>query len=282
MTANPKNMLQDDFLKLANHVRNLTGISLEASEKNLKLLETRIYKLNKLYGNLSLSEVNSFIDRNDRKFIKAFVSTVTTNTTHFFREIDHFKFLTTFVKDYCQFGRDEIRVWCAASSTGQEPYSLAMTIKEALADRYVHLKCLATDIDEKVLRSAISGVYPKADYKSIPTPYRRYFKPMEGDKLGSYVVIDDVKRSIKFRFINLLQTPYPFEHKFDIIFCRNVFIYFERDTVRAIIGEMARHLQVGGVFVVGHSEAISMLPKYLQKISTTVYQKVSEVKDYES
>ena len=266
----------EEFLYLAALTKSLTGINLTLTPKNQKLLQTRLAKLNRIYGPLTNSEIIKRIKGGDKIFASNFVSVITTNTTHFFRESAHFDFLKRNVTPYLKnkLG-NELRVWCAACSTGQEPYSIAIQLAESLQNQLIDLHFLASDIDPRVLRFAKNGIYTKQDMEKMPPLYVTKYFDIERTSSGKiYTVKKKVRNSIRFAQFNLLSFPFPFQHKFDIIFCRNVFIYFERPTVYQIVEEMLSHLNPGGLLFLGHSEALVDVPTRMRRRSVAVYEKI--------
>ena len=251
----------------------MTGINLEYSEKNIQLIITRLAKLRKTQGEVDVPQAISRIHAKDASFIKDFVQCITTNTTHFFRESGHFDYLRDNLPQYISsHKRAEIRIWCPVSSTGEEPYTIAMVANEAKPSN-VQIKMLATDIDERVIRHARAGTYQDQVVAKIPPTYRgKYFQKVSNDKSSAYRITQDMPK-IKFSTFNLLNLPYPFEHKFDFIFCRNVFIYFTKETVLQIVSGMSKHLHTDGLLFLGHSEALMEIPSGLVKESGSIYRR---------
>ena len=204
---------------------------------------------------------------------------MSTNTTFFFREGDHFDFLAQSLaqriqneqwnqKDYT------LRIWSAACSSGEEPYTIAMVVHRLLLDYpNVDFKILATDISQKVLSQAATGVYDALKTKSIPDEYRRaYVRPVGRDKSGPQQIAPEIQKHITFSYFNLMEPAFPFKYGFDYLFCRNVMIYFDRPTQEGLINRFAPHIRRGGYLIVGHSESLNGLKHPLQYIKPTIYQ----------
>ena len=279
-TASLADLSENDFERLATHLRRLTGIHLPYSSKNVSLMSGRIAKLARRHsGQLDATAIANGLDHGDEAITTAFVNTLTTNTTSFFREPDHFailvdeipKILTRRVRGQPA----DLRVWCAAASTGQEPYTIAIVLKEVLGDSQAQVKFLATDIDSDVLRAAKAGTYRKEEMVGLSPAQIKSFFEQVSDVPPLYRAGSDIKALIRFARVNLLDLPYPFEHAFDVVFCRNVFIYFEPETVSTIVSEIVRHLRVGGILLVGHSETLIRPPRGLERIGPAVFRKTA-------
>lgn len=218
--------------------------------------------------------------REEPEDIAEFVSAMTTNTTRFFREASHFETMKEIVPELVakkKRGRNrELRVWCAATSTGEEAYTLAISIHEALqAEAEFNAKILATDIDLSALQRAAEGVYREERLTDLaPGLLAKYFSlsaELEGQK--AFRVEPSIQKTIHFAPFNLHTNPYPFERGFDIIFCRNVLIYFSRETAQGIVERLTGALNPGGYLFVGHSEVGYVRATGLQMKEYSVYRK---------
>jgi chemotaxis protein methyltransferase CheR len=265
----------DDFTSLSRHLKRLCGINLPLNEKNLALMSSRLQKL-RSRGVASYAALIAALDRGDARAADLFVSAMTTNTTHFFRESQHFDILTKIVLEELApagSGRPELKVWCAASSTGEEPYGLAMCLDDLTLKRPFTFKLLATDIDSRVLDTARLGRYSEKQLESVPQPFLgRYFDRLADEDGGAYAVKASLRAHVHFGRLNLL-FDYPFTGKFHAIFCRNVLIYFDRETVAAVIGRMTQALVPGGHLFLGHSEAIAGMVPGLKRAGPAVYRR---------
>jgi chemotaxis protein methyltransferase CheR len=194
---------------------------------------------------------------------------ISTNHTHFFREPSHFDFLTEKLKLWKAGGASRFRIWCAAASTGEEPYTLSMVCNEVLGGD-VDLRILCTDISTRVLRACKSGAYQEAKVSDIPKELLRKYWIRRGDEYEASGVL---KAPLTFARLNLMETPYPMKGPFDIIFCRNVMIYFDRSGRERIVKESLRLLKPGGYLVVGHAESLNGISHGMKTVHPSVYQK---------
>lgn len=198
------------------------------------------------------------------------IDLLTTNETHFFREPKHFDFLRDKVLPHQPAGRT-IRVWCAASSSGEEPYSIAMTLASVLKDRpwEVH----ASDLSTRVLDRARNGHYPISRARTIPRPYlQEYCLKGIGAQEGTFLIEPGLRGRVQFSQINLIGTL-PRMAEFDVIFLRNVMIYFDLPTKRDVVSRMLPQLAHGGYLIVGHSESLNGVTDKLTTVQPSVYRK---------
>lgn len=199
---------------------------------------------------------------------------ISTNVTHFFRESTHFDFLGQQLGVLISSGQNKIRIWCAASSSGEEPYSIAMTFLENCNGFRGDMRILATDISTKVLTTAISGFYSKEKTKDIPPLLKdRYFEPAKVDNTDGYLVRKSVRDMITFSRLNLSAPPFPMHGPFDFIFCRNVMIYFDNAVRKRLLAEIYRLLKPGGFLIVGHAESLTGIQTHLRNVKPSVYIK---------
>jgi chemotaxis protein methyltransferase CheR len=199
------------------------------------------------------------------------VNCLTTNLTAFFREEHHFTALADTLKAHV--GSKGIRIWCCASSTGEEPYSLAMVVAETLG-LHANVKILATDIDTKVLTTASRGVYDGESKGISPTRLRMFFQKGKGANEGKVRVKPELSRMIEFRTFNLMQTHWQLGETFDLVFCRNVMIYFNAATQRKVLEQMHRVMQPKAQLYVGHSENFSESRDLFRLKGKTIYDRV--------
>ncbi|OFZ22925.1 MAG: hypothetical protein A2X94_14930 [Bdellovibrionales bacterium GWB1_55_8] len=283
--TNSRELLQqlqhDDFgfQKMALALKELAGIHMIPNEKNRCLMAGRLSSVLFKSGIRDYSEYHRLIRSGNAAAIQEFISALTTNTTEFFREARHFEVLRELLPELAAAKRKqlvpEIRIWCAAASTGQEPYTILMTLLESLpslADWQIRF--LATDIDQTVLARAAAGVYTAAEVAGIPPNLRqKYFSTRTSDKVTSYVVLPQYRNMIRFAPMNLSEASYPFQHRFDIAFCRNVLIYFDRDSAGKVIEKIASHLNPGGFLFVGHSETGLTKTSLLKPFANAIYRR---------
>ncbi len=271
---------EQGFLKLSTILKKNAGINMVLNDKNLTLMASR---LNSLLKGLQISDYKQYaelLDKPNSKYLADFIVALTTNTTQFFREPSHFKFMTEKLGEI--FARKEkqknydLRIWCSATSTGQEVFTIMMTIlNHPLMSKKWNIKFLATDIDYEVLQKASNGIYQESEMQGVPDhclqKYCNVFKEKDGKK---YQFKDEIRESIRFATFNLLTDKYPFKHPFDIVFCRNVLIYFDRPTAEGVIEKLAQTLVKDGFLFLGHSETGMMKTKLLKTVSNAAYTKI--------
>ncbi|MFN7684378.1 MAG: CheR family methyltransferase [Oligoflexia bacterium] len=278
---------------LCRHLYSLTGIFLPPSSKNRHLVVSRLSSLLRKHR---WSSLRSYLKELEGRPVhdplnSEFISALTTNTTQFFREPAHYEFLARALPGYleekcAQLSSDsnELRIWCAAASTGQEPLSILMLVqhelqKQAALRRAWRLKFLASDIDEAVLEKASRGVFLEHETQGLSPELReRYFIPAIGGEIspGAIRAHPELLSKLSFARINLTESPYPFSHPFDVVFLRNVLIYFDTATVSKVIDEMGKIIRPGGLLFLGHSESGCMRNSKFKSISHAVYRRVRE------
>lgn len=198
---------------------------------------------------------------------------ISTNVTSFFREPEHFDFFGEALKTWMAAGQRRFRIWSAASSTGEEPYTLAM-VAAGLLDSSCDFKILATDLSTRVLRTAQAGRYGGRLAERIPAPYLHRFFTREKTADGPvFDVRDEIKQRVVFKRLNLSAPPFPMNGPFDVVFCRNVMIYFENDTRKSLLGDIHRLLKPGGYLMVGHSESLSGITTGFKSVRPSIYMK---------
>lgn len=184
------------------------------------------------------------------------LDSVSTNVTSFFRERHHFELLGQALKQWLAGGQKKYRIWSAASSTGPEPYSIAMVMQQMLGEQTGDMRILATDISTRVLGMARAGAYSAEEVAPVPKTWRfKYFShDRESDR---YTVDPQLRRMISFCRLNLSTPPFPMKGPFDAVFCRNVMIYFDMEVRRRLVEEIRRLLRPGGLFMLGHAESLA-------------------------
>jgi chemotaxis protein methyltransferase CheR len=267
------------FQQFSRLVYQQSGISLHAGKK--ELLRARLNKRLRATGLSSYGDYYEFITSSSHSGeIIHFLDCISTNLTYFFREPKHFEFLDQIAMPELLAARKHernlrIRVWSAACSTGEEPYSLAMCLLSHLEglDR-ADFRILATDISTRVLDVAVKGSYPRERIEKVPPVLRqKYFqKEMGKDGETYYQVSKLLKQIVTFRRLNL-QTSYPFSGPFDYIFCRNAMIYFDKQTQQDLVRKMAGYLSRDGYLFVGHSESLTGLNHPLTYVRPSVYRR---------
>lgn len=204
------------------------------------------------------------------------INRISTNHTFFFRESDHFvlfeqTILPEMVQRHAQ-DRD-LRIWCAAASSGEEPYSIVITMRNYFGESYKHWNAglLATDVSAKVLALAREGLYAEDRLKGVtPEDRRRYFARQPD---GRWLVDESLRRDIVYRRFNLMNVSFPFRKPFDVIFCRNVMIYFDQPTRARLVDQFARFVVPGGYLLIGHSESLGRDQGAFEYVKPAVYRK---------
>lgn len=267
------------FHLLTTLLKEISGINLPETDKNITLVASRIYKVLKKNNLASYKALHHAIKAGNEALKVSFVEALTTNKTEFFRENAHFdllkKFLPQVLEENLDAGRRELRVWCAAASTGQEPYTLAMTLSESIVDlTQWNIRFLASDIDTQCLTKCQTAIYKKPEMADVSRDQiSRFFSASKKDGQDAYAVRNELKNMIKFSKINLMEHPFPFQHKFDVVFCRNVLIYFDRETQGIVVNELVKSLRVGGLLFIGHTESGVPKPTNVETVAVAVYRK---------
>src|SRR5574344_2553826 len=277
--------VEDIHNRVKKILYSLTGITL--TENKEIMISNRIDKLKrncKFYGDIM--ELLDLVEHG--KYETDFINTFTTNKTHFFREDFHFVDLKDRVlPEFAQNG-EKIDIWCSASSTGEEPYSIAMTIFEAnkLLSSNIKANIIATDIDTNVLQYAADGIYryskSSKEFPSWIKPQNYFKRRVQKNLSGEEVLIkvnDELKKMITFHIMNLNNDSYPFSnHQFDVIFCRNVLIYFSVEDQNIILKKLFKHLKIGGTLYLGHSENPQDLIHYVKRVGQNIFVKEKDLR----
>ncbi len=264
-------MTDADFIRLVDFIKTHYGINLE---KKRILIEGR---LSNMLIDGGYTDYKAYLDKvlsgNNSNEMTVLINKLTTNHTFFLREPEHFEFLKSTVLPYIEetVTEHDARIWCAASSTGQEPYTLAMTIDEYFGARkkFWKSKILATDIATDVLTTAQKGIYSPDLLKDVPEEWmKKYFIPL---KNGDYQVSDDIRKEVVYRQFNLMN-KIVINKPFDLISCRNVMIYFEMQTKMDLIERLYDVLKPGGYLFIGHAENIPKNTRF-DFVKPAVYRK---------
>jgi len=238
------------------------------------LIRARLGKRLRALGMTRLGEYTSHLERTgDPAEFTRLLDALTTNYTHFLREEDHFRFLVeTALPGLLKDGRRGFGVWSAASATGEEPWSIALYLAEHFPLGQWDWKILATDISTRALDTARQAIYPTDKLSAIkPDWLRRHFQRGSGEWEDHYRLKPNLQSRLTFRNLNLLG-DYQFPDKFEVIFCRNVMIYFDRHTQEELVNRLARHLVPGGYLLIGHSESLNGLKVPFQCLKPSVYR----------
>ncbi|MBF0495940.1 MAG: protein-glutamate O-methyltransferase [Deltaproteobacteria bacterium] len=267
-----------DFQRFRELIYQQVGINLHEGKK--ELVKARLSKRIREICLASFKEYYEYIKSGQNQDeVIAMVNAISTNVTSFFRESDHFTFLKETLIPHLTLRKNrkynnQLRLWSAGCSTGEEPYSIAMTVLDALPDRTCwDIKILATDVSTQVLNKAQTGLYEKDRITGIPpNMLRTYFQRGNGQWQGYFRVKDTLQNIITFRYLNLMK-PFPFNRPFDVIFCRNVMIYFDRSTQETLVNKYYQHLDEDGHLFVGHSESLAGVKHSFNYVKPTIYSK---------
>jgi chemotaxis protein methyltransferase CheR len=264
-----------EFNRLRQLVHARTGIALSEAKRELVYgrLARRLRKLNLA----SFAEYCQLVELPESDEIQELTNAITTNLTSFFRESYHFAQLAAEALPQIESKRAaarRLRLWSAGCSTGEEPYSLAVVMRECLAHlANWDIKLLATDIDTKVVATAAEGVYPAERFKGVSAErLGNWFSRLAG-RPGFYMASAELKSLITFKQLNLLDA-WPMRGPFDIIFCRNVVIYFDKATQRKLFDRMAEMQEPGGWLFIGHSENLHNVTQRYKLVGRTVYRRL--------
>jgi chemotaxis protein methyltransferase CheR len=260
------------FRKLAH---KHAGIALRDNKE--ALVSARIAKRVRVLGLASEDQYLEYL-QNDKSGAElvSFLDVISTNFTSFFRESDHFDLLKEELALRVKEGAKRIRIWCAASSSGEEPYTLAMTLAEALERKVDDWRLLATDISLRVLETASEGSYEADKLAQVPRLLReKYFRtePGPASEAAMLRVVPELRERIVFKRLNLSLLPFPLGGGLDVVFCRNVMIYFDVSVRQPLVNEIERLLRPGGLLVIAHSETLNGLKSGLKMLKPSVYRK---------
>jgi chemotaxis protein methyltransferase CheR len=265
----------EDFIALRTLVKEMTGISLAESKR--ELVYGRISRRLRALGLSTFGAYRKLLESGDGSELVAFCNALTTNLTSFFRESHHFDYLRDeFLAARRDAGRrsERIRIWSSACSSGEEPYSIAMTIMETIPDwKKWDIKILATDLDSDILARARRGHYTADRVKGFePKRLSRFFTESRDGAERTYQVTPDLASLITFKQINLMH-DLPMSGPLDAIFCRNVVIYFDKETQRALFSRIAKLQRSGNLLFLGHSETLFKVSEDYTLIGRTIYRR---------
>jgi chemotaxis protein methyltransferase CheR len=258
-----------DFSRVQSLIYQRAGISLHDGKH--AMVYSRLSRRLRDTGHRSFREYLGWLESHDGPEWQEFVNALTTNLTSFFREEHHFDILADHLKS--KPAGTAWRVWCNAASTGEEPYSLVMTALDALGPR-ANFKLWASDIDSKVLATAARGVYRLDGIKGLDAGrMQRFFLRGKGANEGLARVKPELQGMIEFLGVNLIRDDWPFKEPFDVVFCRNVMIYFDGPTQRKVLERIHRVMKPGGLLFVGHSENFNESRDLFVLRGKTVYER---------
>jgi chemotaxis protein methyltransferase CheR len=263
-----------DFEYLRKLVESHTGISLSDAKRDL--VYGRLSRRLRALGMRSFNEYCQLLDSDDDTELENFVNAITTNLTSFFREPHHFEFLANTALPALMKNRQQrrLRIWSAGCSTGEEPYTLTIAVKEAIhsLDGW-DVRILATDLDTDVVESGKTGIYREEKIEGLSrTRKKNWFRAGNGENKGKVRVSPELQNMITFKPLNLMN-EWPMKGPFDVIFCRNVVIYFDKDTQKILFNRYADILADDGYLFIGHSEALYKVTDRFELIGKTIYRK---------
>ncbi len=275
-------LAEADFQDLRDLIQRLFGIDLTPEKK--ELVVNRLQPVLRKRGLSSFREYIEFLERSPgAEATSELIDRIATNHTYFNREPAHFEYfhdevLPDFVGRDRPPGEKDLRVWCAAASTGEEPYTLMMLILDVLGEEYDAWKAglLATDLSSEALAKASQATYPEEAVSQLPPAIRKsYFEPADGGRLR---VCARVRNEVVFRRFNLIQGRYAFRKPFHTIFCRNVMIYFDAETKRSVVRRLYEVTEEGGYLFVGHAESLDRSTCPYDYVRPGVYRRGSDWK----
>ncbi len=258
-----------DFERVRALIHKHAGISLAPIKQDM--VYSRLARRLRVLGYSTFGQYLAHLETNDEAEWEVFVNSLTTNLTSFFREAHHFDILIRHLRELKQ---RPVRIWCSAASTGEEPYTLAMTACEAFDTLTPPVAIVASDIDTNVLATAAKGVYPMERVEKLSADrLRRFFLKGSGVQEGYVRVRPELQKLMSFTRINLLDARLPLQGPFDVMFCRNVMIYFDKPTQRAILKKFAPLLREDGLLFAGHSESFLHAADVFRSLGRTVYER---------
>jgi chemotaxis protein methyltransferase CheR len=257
-----------DFSRVRRLIYDYAGIKLSDQKRNM--VYNRLVRRLRSHGGMDFTRYLDLVQDDNSTEREAFVNALTTNLTSFFREAHHFELLATWAAERKKAGAAPLRIWSSGCSTGEEPWSIAMVLRETGSQAQV----LATDIDSEVLRTAQAGVYQADKAESLSAArLRSHFLRGVGANEGLVCVRPELRSMVRFAQLNLQAPQWPIGERFDAIFCRNVVIYFEREAQLRLAARFATLLSPGGLLLVGHSESFPSGHAAFRSCGRTAYER---------
>jgi len=271
-------MTNEEFRKVSSFIYSDYGIKMPPAKKTM--LESR---LQKRLGTLKINSFREYCDyvfspEGQRMELIHMIDVVTTNKTDFFREPVHFDYLTNSCLPEMSQGRNSsrpLRIWSAGCSSGEEPYTIAMVAREFAEINPFNFSILGTDLSTEILQKASTAIYNEDRVDAIPmTLKRKYFLKSKNSIKKTVRITPELRSHVSFQRLNFMDDSYNVPYNFDLIFCRNVLIYFDRTTQERVISNLCAKLNKGGIFFLGHSESIQDMNLPLQQIKPTIFRKI--------
>lgn len=264
---------EQDFQRIRKLIYDHAGINL--SDSKMDMVYSRLGRRLRATGHNTFRDYLALLERNDKAEWEAFVNSLTTNLTSFFREPHHFPILAAHIRNIRH--RQPIQLWCNAASTGEEPYTMAMTMVDVFGTYTPPVHILATDLDTHVLRTAQAGIYGADRVEKLPRDIvQRFFNPAPGGTHDQVQVRQELRDMITFRQLNLLDVQWPIRGPFDAVFCRNVMIYFDKQTQYRILQKLVPVMRSDALLFAGHSESFQHAADLFQIQGRTVYTVASK------
>lgn len=266
-------MSDEQFETIRSLMGGHVGIVLQGNRR--ALVESRVTTRLQRLGIEDFGAYLEFLRRDESgRELVMLIDAISTNVTEFFREDDHFDFIRDVATRWLAEGRQKLRLWSAACSSGEEAYSLAMALRSLPGGETADVRILATDISTRMLRKAVQGNYLEQTVATIPSDLAERFLLKQQTPDGEiYRVSDALKNMIVFRRLNLNETPYAVRGPFDLIMCRNVMIYFDKNLRERIVTEARRLLRPGGYLMVGHAETLIGLDSKFEFVKPAIYRR---------
>lgn len=260
----------EDFKRVQQMIYAHAGIKLTDAKHDM--VYSRILRRIRATGTSTFAAYLDLVQTSPAEW-EAFVNSLTTNLTAFFREEYHFPILEEQMRAVPS--GQKFRIWCSAASTGEEPYSLAITAVRAFDSWHPPVEIIATDIDTNVLAKAERGVYAMERIERVTQDMSKYFLRGKGKNEGLIRVRPELQQLVSFRQLNLLKQPWPLSGQFDALFCRNVLIYFDKETQRTVLESFVPYMTADALLYVGHSESLLHLSDLFRLRGKTVYERMS-------
>jgi chemotaxis protein methyltransferase CheR len=279
-SGNPDGLSADSFNRLASFITSELGIKMP--ESKISMVQSRLLRRVRELRLESLDEyADHFFASPSTEEREHLINAITTNKTDFFREPEHFTYLSELVlpalnRDQSRRG-ERFKAWSAGCSSGEEPYTLAMVLAEyASREPGFDFAILATDVSTKVLNFARSGIYSQSEIEAVPPELRRKFLLYSRNRGEPLVrVASELRSKVSFHQLNFMDEIYAIKDTFDAVFFRNVMIYFDRSTQQAVVNKICRNLAPGGYLFAGHSESLAGLHLPVKPVKASIYRKLT-------
>ena len=259
---------QLDFDNVRKILYKKSGIKLADSKDSM--VYSRLARRLRILKIVSVTEYLKYLEANSSEE-QSFINAMTTNLTSFFREKQHFPIL----REYLEKHPGKRRIWCAASSSGEEPYSIAMTVAETFGSFITPVEIIASDIDSAVLDKAKAGIYNLNSVTDLSqSQLKKFFHRGTGINNGKVRVVPEMRKMVDFKQINLTHAAWDIKSQVDVLFCRNVMIYFDKDTQIKILSQMVKLMPEDGLYVAGHSETFTNAGHLVKPLGKTLYRPV--------